>query len=190
MKFIGLSWKERNIQMQFNAEYRTEMDKLMLSIVEHEHSHVGSKREKPKDAVVNKEQEEWHLERLEITYFIWLEALALHPMFPEGQHAVLKAHCKGGAQITPHSLDPCFPNASGEPSSKCVNKHCQPKPCELLEMTHHLNYYSYFKTDDGKMGVFHSGTERAQSCQLWVIEFCDLQFVTAEILVWQLQFKL
>lgn len=142
MKFIGLSWKERNIQMQFNAEYRTEMDKLMLSI--------GKQREKPKDAVVNKEQEEWHLERLEITYFIWLEALALHPMFPEGQHAVLKAHCKGGAQITPHSLDPCFPNASGEPSSKCVNKHCQPKPCELLEMTHHLNYYSYCKTDDGK----------------------------------------
>lgn len=50
MKFIGLSWKERNIQMQFNAEYRTEMDKLMLSI--------GKQREKPKDAVVNKEQEE------------------------------------------------------------------------------------------------------------------------------------
>lgn len=43
MKFIGLSWKERNIQMQFNAEYRTEMDKLLLSIVEHEHSHLGSR---------------------------------------------------------------------------------------------------------------------------------------------------
>lgn len=51
-----------------------------------------------------------------MTYFIWLEALALHAMFPEGQHAVLKAHCKAGTQSHPIPCSPAFPVPLEKPS--------------------------------------------------------------------------